>query len=272
MPRSPRSKESDSRMFLGNPEDKELTQARRILSLPPLQFDNSLNATLNSWPFYGGEGEENSQNDSVVDPPNDPADNPQVDPEEKEDDEPKLSNKEIDDLLSQVKNQNKQIAALTKANKEFETKETKASRAQLGKEEALTKDLEDAQNIIRSMDKALREQAIINAIQGNGKHQFHSIKHVMREIDPEMLDFNVDLEKGSASVTGIDAELKRIAKECSWLVKKDESDGQQPLGDQRQPQRISGVPPLGGRTSNDQKQTQRQALMAKFPVIAHGTR
>lgn len=269
MPRSPRSKESDSRMFLGNPEDKELAQARRILSLPPLQFDNSLNATLNSWPFYGGEGEENPPNDPPADPPNDPPADPTDPPEV--DDEPKLSNKEIDDLLAQVKSQGKQVAALTKANKEFETKETKASRAQLGKEEALTKDLEDAQNIIRSMDKALREQAIINAIQGNGKHQFHSIKHVMREIDPEMLDFNVDLEKGSASVTGIDAELKRIAKECSWLVKKDESDGTPPP-EQRPQQRISGVPPLGGLASNDQKQTQRQALMAKFPVIAHGTR
>ena len=270
MQRSPRSKESDTRMFLGNAEDKDLAQTRSILALPPLQFDNSLNATLNSWPFFGGDGEGDDNNDDENNDGNNDDENGNS--AGGEDDKPLLTNKEINDLLDEKKLQNKKIDDLTKSVATLQKEQDKVNRSSLSKEENLQKDLDEANGTIEGLKKAIQNQALLNAVQSNDKLKFQSVPHVIREIDPNMISFDLDLESRTATVTGVDAELKRISRDLPWMLKKEEEQQQQ----QQQQQQFgyrpgSGAPPAPGN-NNNKKQTARAALMAKFPVIAHGTR
>ena len=187
-----------------------------------------------------------------------------------------LDNDEIRSLLSQVKSQTKLIKELKSQIDGLKSNEDKVSRAQRSKEENLQADLDSAKATIDGLSKALQEQALINAISANGKHNFHSIKHVIREIDPEMLEFTVDLNTGTASVKGVDAELKRVVRECSWLVKEAEPVGNNGNNGNSGNSggmgfRPTGTPPASGGSGNA-KQTRREQLISRFPVIAHGVR
>lgn len=175
---------------------------------------------------------------------------------------------EIAELLKNVADLTTKVTQLTTENNTYKSKEQTAERAKLGREQQLEADLTDAQKTIAQMDAVIRHTAVVNAIQGAKDIEFHSARHVMNELVSDAFDVDVDLENGSATVSGIEGELKRIAKECPWLVSKDKT--QRPAGEPtpRQP-RGSGAPPAGGGANGD-KATKRADLINKYPVIAHG--
>lgn len=249
---------------------------------------NTLEVALASMPFFGGDGGDEAPGEGQKTSNSDDENGDEGQGNEKsgstplsiggDDEKPLLDNDEIRSLLSQVKSQTKQIKDFKTQVDGLKANEDKVSRAQRSKEENLQADLDSANATIDGLSMALQEQALINAITANGKHSFHSIKHVIREIDLEMLEFNVDLNTGVASVKGVDAELKRVVRECSWLVKEGESAGNSGgngssgnNGGAGGGFRPTGTPPASGGSGNA-KQTRREQLIGRFPVIAHGVR
>lgn len=171
------------------------------------------------------------------------------------------------DLLKQLNEATKQIKDLQGKTANYEKEKANAARAQQTREEQLESDLVDAQQIIANMDSVIRHTAIVNAIQGMKDYEFHSAKHVMNELDPNSYDVDVDLQNGTATVTGIESEIKRVAKEMPWLVAQTKSAGG--MNTRNSGIRPSGAPPANPNGDSD-KVARRDALMKKFPVISHG--
>ena len=173
----------------------------------------------------------------------------------------------IADLLKQLNDATKTIKDLQGKTESYEKEKAQAARAQQTREEQLEADLVDAQQVIAKMDAVIRHTAIVNAIQGMKDYEFHSAKHVLNELDPNSFDVDVDLQNGSATVTGIENEIKRVAKEMPWLVAQTKSAGMSNV--RNSGIRPSGAPPANPNGDSD-KVARREALMKKFPVISHG--
>jgi vacuolar-type H+-ATPase subunit I/STV1 len=179
----------------------------------------------------------------------------------------------VADLVKQVETLNSTVNQLKKVNEKFESEKKTKERESMGREEALSKDLEEAQQTIVKMDQALRNQAVVNAINGFKDIEFHDIKFAMSKLSADVFDqMEVDLNNGTVTVNGIENDLRRIAKENEWAVKNKGSvttnvngNGQQktPAG------RPSGGAP-NGSGGDASKATARKALAARFPVIMHG--
>lgn len=178
------------------------------------------------------------------------------------------SPEKVTELLKQVTELTGKLNALSKENENFKNKEQEAIRAQQSREETLEQDLNDAQQTIHQMDQVIRYTAIVNAIQSNPDLEFHSAKHVLRELDMDALDLDVDLENGTATVSGIDNELKRIARECEWLVKRNNKAEAATTTAAKPKARPSGTPPAPPG-ANGSKANRRQELSKRFPVIMH---
>ena len=240
----------------------------------PFQFKHDprnvdFEAAKQALPFFGG-AEEETATESIVD------DQPSATTQESVSTEPvttdesakgsELSPEQIADLMKQVAESNKRLSEVNTKLSEYENKEKSEARAQQTREQVLEQDLNDAQQTIARMDAVIRQTALINAIQGAKDIEFHSAKHVLRELDPNVVELDVYLENCTATVSGIDVELKRIARECDWLVKK---NGVPTQGMEKRAPRGSGAPPSSPNGSND-KASRRQELVNRYPVISHG--
>lgn len=178
-----------------------------------------------------------------------------------------MSPQEIAELLKNVGELTNQVSKLTTENNTYKSKEQQAERAQQTREQQLEADLTEAQQTIAKMDAVIRHTAVVNAIQGAKDMEFHNARHVMNELVMDAFDLDVDLDNGTATVSGIEPELKRVAKEFPWLVSKDKT--QTPANAPTHPRpRGSGTPPVGGGSPD--KVTKRADLINKYPVIAHG--
>lgn len=171
------------------------------------------------------------------------------------------------DLLKQLNDATKQIKDLQSKTSAYEKEKANAARAQQTREEQLENDLTEAQQTIARMDAVIRHTAMINAIQGMKDYEFHSARHVLNELDPNAFDIDVDLENGTATISGIENEIKRVAKEMPWLVAQ--AKGANASGAKGSLPRSSGAPPVNPN-GDAAKVTRRAELMKKFPVIAHG--
>lgn len=171
------------------------------------------------------------------------------------------------DLLKQLNDASKTIKELQNKTASYEKEKANANRAQQTREQQLEGDLTEAQKIIEKMDSVIRHTAIINAIQGIKDYQFHSARHVLNELDPNSFDVDVDLENGTATISGIENEIKRVAKEMPWLVAQEKNS----VGGRNSIPRSSGAPPANPN-GDAAKVSRRAELMKKFPVISHGQR
>lgn len=171
----------------------------------------------------------------------------------------------IADLLKQLNDATKTIKELQGKTETYEKERAQTIRAQQTREEQLAQDLNEAQQTIAQMDSVIRHTALINAIQGMKDYQFHSARHVLNELDPNAFDIDVDLQNGTAIVTNIENEIKRVAKEMPWLVAQAKNES----GNKNSVPRSSGAPPANPNGDAD-KVARREALMKKFPVIAQG--
>jgi hypothetical protein len=169
---------------------------------------------------------------------------------------------------------NTQVAELLSQNTElkktvegYTAKEEEQRKANLGREESLTEDLTNAQKTIDAQDQIIKSLALINAIQGNKEYQFHDPSDVIRRLDETSYEFNVDLEDRTASVSGVENELKRIAKEADYLVVKPNGEINQ---EKPNPARRGTGNPPGPTPTNQSKSARRAELEAKWPVIGAG--
>ena len=192
-------------------------------------------------------------------------------PEEpKEDPIAKLQNdpNALQTLLSQVQALTTKLGEVTTERDGYKTKEESTRRAQQTKEEQLQTDLEKANQRNEKLFNILKTKIVENAIANAKGFEWHSTKQVMAELNPEAFEVDIDEDKLEGTVSnGIEAEIKRIAQQCPWLVSKDKTktpdDGKPP------PRRPSGGP-VAPPTSNDSKAAKREALIKKYPVIVQG--
>lgn len=241
--------------------------------------NNSLERALASLPLFGGttpstesppdsdtgssqakgtESTSQSGNDTATQAGGDSGTTTEMDPAQ------------IADLLKQVQNLtnvNKQLLQENNANK---AKQQEAERAKLSREEAMEKDLEQRDEIIAKMDRALRNQAIINAINNFKDVTWHDPMFPISKLDPAILEnMTVDLEAGTVTVTGVENDLRRIAKDYEWAVVNPAAQSPNPPPRQQPRPRGTGTPPAPPNGSND-KATRRQSLIDKWPVLTQG--
>ena len=182
-----------------------------------------------------------------------------------------LTPEQITGLLKQVENITSANADLEKKLKGFTDKEEETRKAAMGREEALTEDLNKAHATIAAMDEVIKYVALVSAITSDPDTQFHDIDFVMSKLDENGYEFNLDLENKKANIKGIGNELKRIAKENEWAVKNMAADQSNNGGDKRGPGRPrgSGAPPANPNL-NAGKSKSRSELIDRFPVLAAG--
>lgn len=235
---------------------------------------------LKTLPFFGGEPDDEKPDDKPDNKPDDKPDNkPENKTESKPDDKPGSSAggddpaKQISDLLSQVTELNKTVKTLGEANAKYEEDAKKASRAQMSKEEAQAAEIEDLQKQIAQQDAVIRHVALVNAITNDKEVEWHSPRHVLNELDLDSFDLDIDLENGTATVTGIEKALKEVKTKCPWLVSKDKSKVDPQDQNQNVRRTLPGRPsggPVTGSGADSNKATRRQQLKDRYPVISHG--
>lgn len=237
---------------------------------------NSIEAAKAALPIFGGttpappSTESPPATDHATEPPPAPsASDPGTAGGDSADPGSPMTPEQVSELLKQVGDLTSQVSRLTNENNTYKSKEHDQQRAQQTREQQLEQDLTDAQQTIAKMDAVIRHTAIINAIQGMKDMEFYSARHVMSELNMDSFDLDVDLDNGSATVTGIEGDLKRIAKECPWMVARDKTHVVTSPNGTPRVTRGSGAPPAPPGGVND-KATKRAELMSKYPVIAHG--
>lgn len=127
--------------------------------------------------------------------------------------------------------------------------ETEQLKAQLQTE----KDRND--KLAGSVSKNLLRTAIVE----NDKYAWHDVSVVIGQLDMVELEIDVD----DLVVDGLDAQLKKLAKDKPFLLKKKVSDED---GQQQQNSGSTGNNPRGGRTT-DQAVTQREELLRRYKSL-----
>lgn len=104
----------------------------------------------------------------------------------------------------------------------------------------------------------IQNMAVRNAINENDKFKFQNVRLVMRELDYDDLD--IDLDTGD--VDGLEGQLRKIAKEMPYLVKGKSGSSEQ-----------GGKPAPTGRNPGNGSQapavTEEKELLKKYPFLAN---
>ena len=194
-----------------------------------------------------------------------PTEEPTVDPIAKLQNDPNA----LATLLSQVQQLTNKLGEVSTERDTFKQKEEQQRRSQQTKEEQIQTDLENERIKNEKLFNILKTKIVENAISNAKGFEWHSVKQVMAELNPEAFEVDVDVDSLTGTVSsGIEAEIKRIAQQCPWLVSKDKTAKPQD-GQQQQPRRPSGspvAPPQGDAA----KMSKREALIKKYPVIVQG--
>lgn len=194
-----------------------------------------------------------------------PPDDPPVSPIEKLQNDPNA----LQTLLSQVQALTTKLGEVTTERDGYKTKEESTRRAQQTKEEQIQTDLDNERLRNEKLFNILKSKIVENAIANAKGYEWHSTKQVMAELNHEAYEVNIDEDKLEGTVSsGIDAEIKRIATQCPWLVSKDKTQRSQDNGQQppRRPSGTTPAPPQGDAA----KLSKREALIKKYPVIVQG--
>lgn len=232
---------------------------------------NSLEAAKAAFPIFGGTGPITTETTTTETgtTTTGPSTTTETKPET-------MTPEQVAELLAKVTDLTSQVTSLKTENDSYKAEKEKEERAKLGREEALNKDLDTAQQTIQQMDTVIQNLAIVNAIQNNtagengAKLDFYDAIQVVRELDPKGFELVVDLQNGEATVKNINSELARIAKEKYWMVKTNAVEQTQQQRTTTPPRQTgTGTPPANPSKNND-KATRRSELESKWPIIAHG--
>jgi hypothetical protein len=245
------------------------------VNIPTAFMMNDEKKIINSFPFFGGTTPTPTTTD-----PEKTTGTPAGGTGEQEDPIAKLQSDPtaLKNLLEQVSKTSADLATLTQERDSLASEKEKQTRAQLSKEENLTKDLENATLQIEKLTNVVQNVAIANAfIEKSGDIKWNSVKQAMAELQDGNYSVNIDIDNGVAEVEGIENEVKRIAKDFSWLVKSagvpEVQDGGKvaPVGRAGRPGQpaATGLPPAPPK-GNQGKQARRDGMMNRFPVLMQG--
>lgn len=169
----------------------------------------------------------------------------------------------INQLLKQITDLQGESKAHKEALAKHEAEKLKAERATQTREQQLEADLTIAQETVKQMDEIVRTVAAQSAFITAGDFQWNSVKQAMSELSDDEYEIDVDLETRKATVTGIENAVKRIARECPWLLK---TAGDAGGGTSTAPRRGTGAPPAPP-TGAAGAQAKRADMMKRFPAI-----
>lgn len=176
-------------------------------------------------------------------------------------------------LLSQVQTLNTQVQALTTENTAFKDAKTAEERSKLAKEQQLQQDLENERLKTEKAVNLLHQKVLENALATHKDFQWHDAASVLAKVDQNAVKVTIDIEKGIAQIEGMEAEIKRIARENAWMLSKGPAEPGTPAANSANPAapiagRPTGSPPVPA--NNDAaKAAKRTGLLAKYPVIRH---
>lgn len=220
----------------------------------------------------GGDGERDSDDDTDDndvdddtdetdddDSDNDGDDNDDDDEDEDEDDKSKSKSKgkkkepTAEELLDEERRKNVQLQKQINKNK------TIADKQKADKD--VTKDRDRLKGENDKLREMMDDNLLEWAIGRNKKYEWENVDDVQAFIKTDSISIDLDNKK----VDGLDLELKRIAKEKPYLLKKKEKEDDK--DDKDLPP--SGSHPRNGKTSSDDKEQQR--LGQKYKIPGYGT-
>jgi hypothetical protein len=230
-------------------------------------------------PFSGGEGEGPPDGGAGADskPDEKPAGKPDDTDDDDDDDDDDLKN--ITDPNQRRVIELSREAGKHRRERNAQRKRADALQAELdaknnagGSEkeqwEAEKKQLEQKYSELESKTS---NSILRNSIVEEAKYSWYDVPVVMGLINRDVIE--IDLEEGL--VDGLDAELKRIAKEKPYLVKKGPAGGGNKNNEEGESNGSSGAgangstgnQPSGRPNSNDAKAAQRATLMKQYPSL-----
>ena len=221
----------------------------------------------------GGEGGDPAENDDDDDDDGTPSPRKLADKANRRKGRKAADDDDDDEDLSHISDpKERRIAELSRENarrrRELRAaqRERDEARATLEEKEAgkqsteqkLTKDLNKANETIAALTSQLENGLLRTSIQEFEAYKWHDVNLVMRELNKKAIF--VDLEEGE--VEGIQKELKRIAKEKPFLVKKAEKSKDDDADDDEKPE---PKPKSGQHQRRQNATTKRQkALTDKY--------
>lgn len=185
-----------------------------------------------------------------------------------------------DDLDGIEDPKERRIAELSRENarrrreRNAERKEKEALAARIAELEKTGKSAEDQikteAETLKSenarLQKLMSKSTLRTAISSNDTYKWYNIDDAIRELNMEDLD--IDIEHGE--VDGLEAQLKKIAKNKPYLLKKSEQqDEDNASGGNQKPGGFgrTGINPSGSQRQKSSQLTQREALIKKYRVL-----
>lgn len=219
-------------------------------------------------PLYGAEDPDEDDKEKGKKKGKDSED----DDDDDDDDEDDLSkiedpkDRRIAELSSEAAKRRRERNTERKAREAAEAERDKLANAGKSAEETLKAELEKEKERNSTLTGAVTKNLLRNEILEHDKYKWHDVSLVIKELDHDELEVDIDEMK----VDGLTDQLKKLAKEKPFLLKgkskEDDSDDDQNNGGGGTGS-TGHNPRNGGRGTGD-KVTQREALVKKYPYLA----
>lgn len=170
----------------------------------------------------------------------------------------------IAELSREAAKRRRERNAEKKAREAAESERDKLANAGKSETDQLKAELEKEKERNNSLTGAVTKNLLRNEILENDKYKWHSVEIVMKELDHDELDVDIDELK----VDGLAEQLKKLAKEKPFLLKgKSSENNDDDQGGSGGPGSTGHNPRNGGRRTGGEL-TQREELLKKYPSLA----
>lgn len=142
---------------------------------------------------------------------------------------------------------------------------TEKEREKLNKEERLEADLTDAGNANATLRATNARLAITNAIMLDQRFTWHDPEMVAQQLNSAVVKVSDE-----GKVEGIANELKRVAKDHAFLLKKDNTKPNNPQQNTQQQEGPTGFQPgQGGATQGGSLSADQKVLQENYPALVN---
>lgn len=210
-------------------------------------------------PIFGGDPDEQDNPDDNKPDPDDDGDDDGDDGDDDEDRSkwtPEQTREH--ELRGEAARRRKERNAERKARLAAEARVKELEGKGKSTEDKLTAELAKANASLESLTAAGTKNVLRTAIMEHDKFKWHDVGDVMKELNMDDLEVNVE----DHEVDGLESQLKDLAKRKPYLLKTKESEDQEPA-----PRGPSGHQPRKPRQAGTNGQLSREELRAKYKVL-----
>lgn len=211
-------------------------------------------------PIFGGDPDDQDPDDK--DPDNQDPDDGDDDGDDDED-RSKWTPDQIEkhELRGEAARRRKEKIAEKKRADAAEARVKELESAGKSAEEKLKADLQEALDRADKLTAAGTRNVLRTAIMEHDKFRWHDVGDVMKELNMDDLDVNVE----DHEVEGLESQLKDLAKRKPYLLKKSSEEEEEGSVVTKTPRTPSGTNP--GRRKPAPKKEDREALLNKYSVL-----